>query len=183
MAMKRVHAFRMACQFRRQFTIAFSRKHNAAVALFPAHPQRESARGRNRLAPADAARRHDPPAGAGQLLLAAARQARARQGLPHRARGAGPRRRARNPDADHPVGRAVARERPLRRLRQGDAAHQGPAGPRHALRSDQRGDGDGDLPLLRQILQGPAAQPLPHPVEVPRRGAAALRRHALHANS
>jgi prolyl-tRNA synthetase len=29
-----------------------------------------------------------------------------------------------------------------------------------------------------QVLQGPAAQPLPHPVEVPRRGAAALRRHA-----
>ena len=115
---------------------------------------------------------------AGQLLLAAARQARARQGLPHRARGAGPRRRARNPDADHPVGRPVARERPLRRLRQGDAAHQGPAGPRHALRSDQRGDGDRDLPLLCEVVQGPAAQPLPHPVEVPRRGAAALRRHA-----
>ena len=32
---------------------------------------------------------------------------------------------------------------------------------------------------LRQVLQGSAAQPLPHPVEVPRRGAAALRRHAL----
>ena len=31
----------------------------------------------------------------------------------------------------------------------------------------------------RALLQGPAAQPLPHPVEVPRRGAAALRRHAL----
>ena len=29
-----------------------------------------------------------------------------------------------------------------------------------------------------QVLQGPAAQPLPHPVEVPRRGAAALRHHA-----
>ena len=29
-----------------------------------------------------------------------------------------------------------------------------------------------------QVLQGPAAEPLPHPVEVPRRGAAALRRHA-----
>ena len=30
-----------------------------------------------------------------------------------------------------------------------------------------------------QVLQGPAAQSLSHPVEVPRRGAAALRRHAL----
>ena len=29
-----------------------------------------------------------------------------------------------------------------------------------------------------QVLSRPAAQPLPHPVEVPRRGAAALRRHA-----
>ena len=29
-----------------------------------------------------------------------------------------------------------------------------------------------------EVLQGPAAQPLPHPVEVPRRGAPALRRHA-----
>ena len=28
------------------------------------------------------------------------------------------------------------------------------------------------------LLPGAAAQPLPHPVEVPRRGAAALRRHA-----
>ena len=116
---------------------------------------------------------------AGHLLLAAARQARAGQGLPDRARGAGPRRRARDPDADHPVGRPVARKRPLRRLRQGDAAHQGPARARHALRPDQRGDGHRDLPLLRQVLQGPAAQPLPYPVEVPRRGAAALRRHAL----
>ncbi len=34
-----------------------------------------------------------------------------------------------------------------------------------------------------QVLQGPAAQPLPHPVEVPRRGAAALRRHARRASS
>ncbi len=32
-----------------------------------------------------------------------------------------------------------------------------------------------DLPRLRALLQGPAAQPLSHPVEVPRRGAPALR--------
>ena len=95
-----------------------------------------------------------------------------------RARGAGPRRRHRDPDADDPVGRALARERPLRRLRQGDAAHQGPPRARHAVRPDQRGDGHGDLPRLCQVVQGPAAQPLPYPVEVPRRGAAALRRHA-----
>ena len=40
-----------------------------------------------------------------------------------------------------------------------------------------------DLPRLRALLQRPAAQPLPHPVEVPRRGPAALRRHARRASS
>ncbi len=68
---------------------------------------------------------------------------------------------------------------PLRRLRQGDAAHHRPARARHALRPDQRGDDHRHLPVLRPLLQGPAAQPLPHPVEVPGRGPAALRRHAL----
>ena len=68
--------------------------------------------------------------------------------------------------------------RALRRLRQGDAAHPRPARARDAVRPDQRGDGHGHLPRLRALLQGPAAQPLPYPVEVPRRGPAALRRHA-----
>jgi prolyl-tRNA synthetase len=35
------------------------------------------------------------------------------------------------------------------------------------LRTDQRGNGHRHLPVLRQVLQGPAAQPLSHPVEVP----------------
>ena len=35
-----------------------------------------------------------------------------------------------------------------------------------------------DLPRRREVLSRPAAQPLPHPVEVPRRGAAPLRRDA-----
>ena len=95
--------------------------------------------------------------------------------LPDRARGAGPLGRDRDADADHPVGRALARERTLRRLRQGDAAHQGPPRARHALRSDQRGDDHRDLPRLCALVQGSAAQSLSHPVEVPRRGAAALR--------
>ncbi len=69
--------------------------------------------------------------------------------------------------------------RPLRRLRQGDAAHPRPARARHAVWADQRGDDYRDLPRLRAVLQGPAAQPLSHPVEIPRRGEAALRRHAL----
>ena len=96
----------------------------------------------------------------------------------HRARGAEPLRRDRAADADDPVGRPVARERPLRRLRQGDAAHQGPARARHAVRPDQRGDDHRHLPRLCALLQGSAAQPLSHPVEVPRRGAAALRADA-----
>ena len=96
-----------------------------------------------------------------------------------RARGAEPRRRDRAVDADAAIGRSVARIRPLRRLRQGDAAHPRPPRARHALRSDQRGDDHRDLPRQRALVQGSAAQPLPHPVEVPRRGAAALRRHAL----
>ena len=112
---------------------------------------------------------------AGIYALPAARPARAEQDLPHRARGAEPLRRHRVADADHPVGRSVARKRPLRGLRQGDAAHQGPPRARHALRPDQRGNDHRDLPRLCALLQGSAAQSLSHPVEVPRRGAAALR--------
>ena len=95
-----------------------------------------------------------------------------------RARGAEPRRRHRAADADHPVGRPLARERPLRGLWQGDAADRGPPRARHALRPDQRGDDHRHLPVLRAVLQGPAAQPLSHPVEIPGRGAPALRADA-----
>ena len=82
--------------------------------------------------------------------------------------------RDRTLDAHHPVGRSVARERALRGLRQGDAAHQGPPRARRALRADQRGDDHRHLPRVRALVQGSAAQPLSHPVEVPRRSAAAL---------
>ena len=78
----------------------------------------------------------------------------------------------------HPVGGPVARERALRRLRPGNAAHQGPARARHALRAHQRGADHPDLPRRREVLPRPAAQPLSHPMEVPRRGAPALRRDA-----
>ena len=40
---------------------------------------------------------------------------------------------------------------------------------------DQRGDDHRHLPGLRALLQGPAAQSLPHPMEVPGRGPAAFR--------
>ena len=51
------------------------------------------------------------------------------------------------------LGRPLARERPLRRLRPGDAAHQGPARARDAVRADQRGDDHRDLPRLCALLQ------------------------------
>ena len=146
--------------------------------LFPAHPARDPERGGDRLAPADAARRHDAAGGGRHLRLPAARLPRLAEDLPDRARGAGPLRRHRAADADHPVGRPVARERALRRLRQGDAAHQGPPRARHALRADQRGNDHRDLPRLREVVQGSAAQSLSHPVEIPRRGAPALRADA-----
>ncbi len=92
-----------------------------------------------------------------------------------RARGAAARRPHPAPDADAAVGRPLARERALRRLRGRDAADQGPPPARHALRPDQRGADHRHLPLGDLLLQGPAADALPHPVEVPRRGAAAVR--------
>ena len=101
------------------------------------------------------------------------------QGERDHPRRAEPLRRRRAPDADGAVGGPVARIRAVRRLRQGNAAHLGPARARDALRADERGDDHGDLPGLCTLLQGPAAEPLPHPVEVPRRGPATLRRHAL----
>src|ERR1700675_4650730 len=89
-----------------------------------------------------------------------------------------PRWRAVPVDADTAACRALARKRPLRRLRPGNAAHHRPAQARVAVRSDQRGNGHRDFPRLCQVLQKPAAEPLPHPVEIPRRAAPAFRRHA-----
>ena len=141
-------------------------------------PEGDAEGGGDRLASADAARRHAPAAGGRHLFLAAARLPRSEEDRADRARGAEPGRGARSADADHPVGRPLARERPLRRLRQGDAAHRRPPRARHALRPDQRGDDHRHLPRLCALVPRPAAQSLPYPVEVPRRGAPALRRHA-----
>ena len=155
-----------------------SRETDATVPLLPADPARGAEGGRNRLPPADAARRHDAAGVGRHLRLPAARAPRAAQDRADRARGAEPCRRDRDADADHPVGGALARERALRGLRQGDAADRGPPRARDALRPDQRGDDHRDLPVLCALLQGPAAEPLPHPVEVPGRGAPALRADA-----
>ena len=115
---------------------------------------------------------------AGHLCLAAARLSRAAEDRADRARGNEPRRRDRNPHADAAARRSVARDRPLRRLWPGDAAHQGSPRARADLRSHQRGHGDGNFPRLCPFVQGAAAQSLSHPVEIPRRGASALRRDA-----
>ena len=151
---------------------------HASLPLFPARAARDAERGGDRLAPADAAVRHDPAGERRHLFVAADGVPGAQEDRADRARGAGPRRRHRDADADHPVGRPVAGEQALRRLRPGDAALRGPARPRDAVRADQRGADHPDLPRRREVLPRPAAQPLPYPVEVPRRGAPALRRDA-----
>src|SRR5215467_12121249 len=84
---------------------------DAALRVLFAGIAREPERGADRLAPADAARRDDPTVERRHLFVAAARPARSEKGRAHRARGAGPRRCAGNPDADDPARRAVAGER------------------------------------------------------------------------
>ena len=74
--------------------------------------------------------------------------------------------------------RALAGERALGELRQGAAAHQGPQRPRLLLRPDARGGGDRPRAPRRPLVPRAAAEPLPDPGEVPRRGAPALRPHA-----
>ena len=70
---------------------------------------KESPVGRaDRQPQADAARRAGPPDRRRDLRLAADRLPRAQQDRADRPRGAGPRRRDRDADADHPVGRPVA---------------------------------------------------------------------------
>src|SRR5947209_12344176 len=91
---------------------AQARSHAPFPVLLAADP-REPERGANRLASADAARRHDPPVLGRHLFLAATGFPRAEAGRADRARGAGPLWGAGDPDADDPAGRAVARERPL----------------------------------------------------------------------
>ena len=154
------------------------RARHALVPSIPARPQGKSRRRPDRQPQADAARRAGPPDRRRHLCLAAARLPRPQEDRADRARGAGPRRRPGNADADAAVGRAVARERPLRRLRARDAAHPRPARARDALRPDQRGNDHRALPRRGEELPRPAAHALSYPVEVPRRGPAALRRDA-----
>src|SRR5262245_63912399 len=86
---------------------------HAPVPVFPAHPARDAKRGRDCLASADAARRHDAARSRRHLCLPAAWVPCAAENLPDRARGTEPLRRDRAVDADDPVGRSLARERAL----------------------------------------------------------------------
>src|SRR5205823_13775885 len=78
----------------------FSEFAHAIVAFFSAHPQGESERGRDRLASADAARRHDAAGSGRHLRLAATRSSGAEKDRTDRPRGTGSRRRTRTADAD-----------------------------------------------------------------------------------
>src|SRR5665647_103614 len=110
---------------------------HAIVAVLSAHPERESERGRDRVASPDAARRHDAAGGGGHLCLAAAGLKGAEEDRADRPRGAEPGRRHRTLDADAATGGPVARKRPLRCLRSGNAADHRPAQARVAVWSDQ----------------------------------------------
>ena len=146
--------------------------------IFLTYPQGNPGRGTDRLAPADAACGHDPASLGRHLFLAAAGlQGPAAAGR-YRPRGTAARGPHPDADADLAIGRSVARERPLRRLRAGDAAHQGPARARPALRPDQRRADHRHLPLHRDIVPRAAADALSHPVEIPRRDPPAIRRDA-----
>src|SRR5436190_12199003 len=96
---------------------------HAIIAVLSTHPQRESERGGDRLASADAARRHDAAGGGGHLCLAAAGPAGPEEDRADRSRRAKPRRRHRTLDADAATGGSVARKRALRCLWPGNAAH------------------------------------------------------------
>ena len=63
------------CDRNRSLSFALSRAEfpHASFPLFPADPEGDAERGGDRLASADAARRHDPAGGGGHLRLAAAR--------------------------------------------------------------------------------------------------------------
>src|SRR5262249_2124710 len=98
---------------------------HAPLPVLFANPARDAQGSADRFPPLDAEGRHDPTREQWDLRLSTTCPACLAQDLRNRARGAGPSRRDRTPDADHPVGRSLARKRALRGLRQGNAPHQG----------------------------------------------------------
>src|SRR5262245_43395190 len=86
---------------------------DATIALLLARPAGDTERSRDRVASAHAACGHDPSGERWDLLVAAARLARPEEDRADRARGTesvGGRRAA---DADHPIGRPLARVGPI----------------------------------------------------------------------
>src|SRR2546429_9540809 len=77
---------------------------HASVPLFPADLARDAERGGDRVAPADAARRHDAAGGGGGLCLPSPWPARAPPGLPPCTPGAQTAPPSRNPDGGDPTG-------------------------------------------------------------------------------
>ncbi len=124
------------------------------------------------------ARRLPPPARRGHLQPAAARLARHQEDRGHRPRRDEPRRRRGGADAGLGAGRAVAGVGPLAGLRPGAAPLEGSQGRRVLHRPDPRGGHRRHGPARHLELPRPAAEPVPDPVEVPRREAAARRAHA-----
>src|SRR5438067_9750399 len=127
------HPIRFHCWFP-AFSDSLRRAH-AIVAVLAAHPERESERSGDRVAPVDAARGHDPAGSGGYLRLAAAGLAGVEEDRADRPRRTEPRGRAGALDADAAAGGPLARKRPLRRLRSRNAAHHRPAQARIALRA------------------------------------------------
>src|SRR6185369_6297415 len=121
---------------------------HAIVAVFSAYPERESERGGDRLASADAARGHDAAGSGRHLRLAAAGFSGSEEDRADRTRGTGPGRCTGIVDADAAARRSLARERPLRCLWSGDAAHRRPPQARIAVRADQRGNDHRDISRL-----------------------------------
>src|SRR5262245_9182912 len=100
---------------------------HAPIPLFPADSARNAKRGRDCLASTDAAHRHDATGGGGHLRLSAPWLPRVAENLPDRAGGTEPVGRDRAVNACRSVGGPLARERTLRRVWQGNAAHKGSA--------------------------------------------------------
>ena len=127
------------------------------------HAARGPRRGRGRLAPPHAARRHDPQDRRRRVLVPPARPARAAPRRGDRARGDGPRRRARGAPAGALAGRALARDGPLGPLRQGADAPARPARPGVLPRPDARGGRHRPRAARGALLAAAAGEPLPDP--------------------
>ncbi len=144
--------------------------HAAHVHALCPHPSRRPRRGGGRLASAPATRRLHPPRRARHLHLATAGTQGARQGRGDRARGDGRRRRPRGALPGAAAARALRGDGPVDRVRSQPVPAEGPQGRRLLARAHARRTvhAVGQGPVL--LVQGPAADDLPNPDQVPGRG-------------